>query len=174
MEILKIHGIPSKKSYSEDEEARIAEILGGYEVNLPKATTHQRIQLSLLSGERFKTKLIQFAKPLLSKGAPAFLQELKSDVYHNAGKTKIVEEFLLGNLKSLNENMKFEGDAEEQDPTVQLWMLYFVSQHYYFRKNYELALEYIGKAIEHTPTVVDLYVLKAKIYKRAGNANLAS
>ena len=61
--------------------------------------------------------------------------------------------------------MTFEGDENEQDPTVHLWMLYFVAQHFYFRRNFENALSYINQAIEHTPTVVDLYVLKAKIYK---------
>jgi hypothetical protein len=98
---LKIRGIEKKKSYTDEEEARIQEILGEYEKNLPKASAHQRIQLALLSGDRFKTKLAAFSKPLISKGAPAFLQDLKSDVYNNADKTKIVEEFLLTNLKSL-------------------------------------------------------------------------
>jgi peptide alpha-N-acetyltransferase len=70
--------------------------------------------------------------------------------------------------------MTFEGEQGEQDPTVQLWMTYFVAQHFYFRRNFEQALEYINKAIEHTPTVVDLYVLKAKIYKRAGDTKKAA
>jgi hypothetical protein len=72
-EILKIRGIEKKTSYSEEEEAKIQEILGEYEKNLPKATAHQRIALALLSGERFKNKLASYAKPLISKGAPAFL-----------------------------------------------------------------------------------------------------
>ncbi len=32
----------------------------------------------------------------------------------------------------------------------------------------------MNMAIEHTPTVVDLYILKAKIYRRAGDAKKAS
>jgi hypothetical protein len=70
---------------------------------------------------------------LLSKGAPAFLQDLKSDIYGNAEKTQIVEDFLLGNLKSLEKQMTFEGEDEEQDPTVHLWVMYFVAQHFYFK-----------------------------------------
>jgi peptide alpha-N-acetyltransferase len=35
-------------------------------------------------------------------------------------------------------------------------------------------LKYINEAIAHTPTVVDLYVMKAKIYKRAGDIEYAS
>ena len=66
------------------------------------------------------------------------------------------------------------GEEEEQDPTVQLWLMYFISQHFYFRRDFEQALSYINKAIEHTPTVVDLYILKAKIYKHGGDAIRAS
>jgi len=41
-------------------------------------------------------------------------------------------------------------------------------------RNFDKALEYVNQAIEHTPTVVDLYVLKAKIYKRAGDQRRAA
>jgi len=58
-EILKLHGFDAKASqkFSEAEEAKIEEILTGYEKNLPKSTTHLRLQLKLLSGERFERKL---------------------------------------------------------------------------------------------------------------------
>jgi len=51
--------------------------------------------------------------------------------------------------------------------------MYFASQHFYFKRNFERAFTYVEQAIEHTPTVVDLYVLKAKIYKRAGDKHRA-
>ena len=57
-----------------------------------------------------------------------------------------------------------DGD-EEQDPTVQLWLLYFSSQHCLFTFDPENALKFINRAIEHTPTVCDLFLLKAKIYQ---------
>jgi N-alpha-acetyltransferase 15/16, NatA auxiliary subunit len=53
-------------------------------------------------------------------------------------------------------------------------MMYFVAQHFYFKRAYDKAIGYINQAIEHTPTVVDLYVLKAKIYKRAGDSKKAA
>jgi len=34
-----------------------------------------------------------------------------------------------------------KGDEEEQDPTVQLWLYYFVAYHYFFTGEYEKALE---------------------------------
>jgi peptide alpha-N-acetyltransferase len=65
-------------------------------------------------------------------------------------------------------------EEEEQDPTVTLWLLYYTSQHYYFCRDFEKALDYVNQAIKHTPTVIDLYILKAKIYKRAGDPKYAS
>ena len=35
-------------------------------------------------------------------------------------------------------------------------------------------MEYVNKAIEHTPTVVELYVHKAKLYQRMGNPEQAA
>jgi peptide alpha-N-acetyltransferase len=55
-----------------------------------------------------------------------------------------------------------------------LWLLHYTGQHYYFLRDYTKALDYVNQAIKHTPTVVDLYILKAKIYKRAGDPKYAS
>jgi len=38
------------------------------------------------------------------------------------------------------------------------------------KKDFTTALTHLNAAIEHTPTVVDLYTLKAKIYKHAGDS----
>ena len=49
------------------------------------------------------------------------------------------------------------------------WLLYFTAYHYYFSRNFEKAIEYVEKAKTHTPTVIETYILKAKIFKRAGD-----
>ena len=174
-EILRIHGIDVKKTvFSEDEQAKIEEVFSVYEKNLPRSTGHQRLLLRLYSGERFEKKLWAYARPLIEKGAPALLEDLKLDVYRNQAKIKIVEDMLLRNLASMESQSTFKGEEDEQDPTVHLWLLYFTSQHYYFLKDFDRAFNYINKAIEHTPTVVDLYILKAKIYKHSGDKKRAS
>eukprot|EP01120_Amphizonella_sp_Union-15-10_P007166 TRINITY_DN238_c0_g2_i3.p1 TRINITY_DN238_c0_g2~~TRINITY_DN238_c0_g2_i3.p1 ORF type:complete len:490 (-),score=108.09 TRINITY_DN238_c0_g2_i3:114-1583(-) len=50
----------------------------------------------------------------------------------------------------------------------------FLSQHYCQIGNTKKALEVINRAIKHTPTVIDLYLIKARIYKKAGDAKVAS
>jgi len=74
----------------------------------------------------------------------------------------------------MEENSTLVGDEEEQDPTVYLWLLYFTAQHYYFLKDLDTSLKYINQAIDHTPTVIELYIIKAKIYKRSGDVQYAS
>mmetsp|Transcript_17960 Transcript_17960/g.30556 ORF Transcript_17960/g.30556 Transcript_17960/m.30556 type:complete len:460 (-) Transcript_17960:35-1414(-) len=67
----------------------------------------------------------------------------------------------------------FANDEEEQDPTVQFWLYYYLSQHHLNIGQVDEALSFVNKAIEHTPTVVELYNLKAKIMQLAGNRQQA-
>lgn len=61
------------------------------------------------------------------------------------------------------------GDELEQDPTVYLWLNFFIAQHYKFRGDVDNALKYVDAAIAHTPTLLELYTLKGKIYSMAGD-----
>lgn len=56
-------------------------------------------------------------------------------------------------------------DGKEEPPTTLLWVQYFLAQHYDMIDQQTLALEYINAAIESTPTLIELFLIKAKIYK---------
>lgn len=56
-------------------------------------------------------------------------------------------------------------DGKEEPPTTLLWVQYFLAQHYDMVDQQTLALEYINAAIESTPTLIELFLIKAKIYK---------
>lgn len=102
------------------------------------------------------------------------LYDLK-ELYADKDKVKAIEDMLSTMLQSMKtKNVLSEADEVEQDPTVQLWLLYFSAQHSYFLKDFTKALQFINEAIEHTPTVVDLYIVKAKIYKKAGDMQKAA
>lgn len=64
-------------------------------------------------------------------------------------------------------------DEEELDPTVVMWLHYYLAYHYLYCGDFINAFEQIDKAIEHTPTVVELYTLKGKIFKHAGDQEKA-
>lgn len=59
----------------------------------------------------------------------------------------------------------FADDGKEEPPTTLLWVQYFLAQHYDMVSQQTLALEYINAAIESTPTLIELFLIKAKIYK---------
>lgn len=65
-------------------------------------------------------------------------------------------------------------DEEEQDPTVYLWLTYFIAEHYKFKGDVANALTYVDKAIAHTPTLLELYTLKGKIFSMAGDRQACS
>lgn len=50
-------------------------------------------------------------------------------------------------------------------PSAILWLLYFKAQLLQHLRLYSQALAVIDEAIEHTPTMVELYMMKARIYK---------
>ena len=56
-------------------------------------------------------------------------------------------------------------DAEKESPTTLLWTYYFLAQHYDVIGQTKQALEYINVALEHTLTLIELFVVKARIYK---------
>jgi peptide alpha-N-acetyltransferase len=63
-----------------------------------------------------------------------------------------------------NDDFNLETGLEEPTQTI-LWVWMFLAQHYNKLKNVQRALEYVDKAIKHTPTVIDLYVIKGCIYQ---------
>lgn len=56
-------------------------------------------------------------------------------------------------------------DAGKESPTSLLWTYYYLAQHFDHLHQFEKALEYINAALDHTMTLIELYVVKAKIYK---------
>ena len=66
-----------------------------------------------------------------------------------------------------------EGD-ERESPACLVWLYHFLAQHFDYLKDYEMALHYVNLALEHTPTITDLYVTKGRIYKHAGHITYAA
>ncbi|XP_063475113.1 N-alpha-acetyltransferase 16, NatA auxiliary subunit isoform X2 [Symphalangus syndactylus] len=65
-------------------------------------------------------------------------------------------------------------NGEKEPPTTLLWVQYYLAQHFDKLGQYSLALDYINAAIASTPTLIELFYMKAKIYKHIGNLNEAA
>uniref|UniRef100_A0A8C9YXU2 N-alpha-acetyltransferase 15, NatA auxiliary subunit n=1 Tax=Sander lucioperca TaxID=283035 RepID=A0A8C9YXU2_SANLU len=138
----------------------------------PKGLVPRRLPLNFLSGEKFRECLDRYLRLNFSKGCPPVFTTLKS-LYNN--KEKVTElvvgyETTLKSCRMFNQN----DDGKEEPPTTLLWVQYFLAQHYNIIGQQTLALEYINAAIESTPTLIELFLIKAKIYKHAGNIKEAA
>ncbi|VDK36782.1 unnamed protein product [Gongylonema pulchrum] len=62
-------------------------------------------------------------------------------------------------------NGSLDDSGQPETPTTVLWLYYLLAQHYDRLGSVHQALMYIDRAIQHTPTLIELYMIKAKIYK---------
>ncbi|CBH15603.1 N-acetyltransferase subunit Nat1, putative [Trypanosoma brucei gambiense DAL972] len=130
------------------------------EVN-PKSNYAKRQVLECVPIEQFRDQLREYAGMFIVKTIPSLFSVLKS-LYQCPDRTQHIgevfhqweEELMAGDFSS------FGG---KKDPTFILWVWMYLASHYCRIREFGRALEYIGRAIDHTPTFDLLYLMKAKI-----------
>ncbi|KAG8481929.1 hypothetical protein CXB51_026657 [Gossypium anomalum] len=127
-----------------------------------------RIPLDFLQGDKFREAAISYIKPLLTKGVPSLFSDL-SPLYDHPGKADMLEQLILELEHSIRINGRYPDRTEKEPPSTLLWILFFLAQHYDRRGQYDVAISKIDEAIQHTPTVIDLYSVKSRILKHAGD-----
>lgn len=57
-------------------------------------------------------------------------------------------------------------DTSTKEPaSALLWVYHYLAQHYDYLNDIQKALTYIDMAIAHTPTLIELFVTKGRIFK---------
>lgn len=134
----------------------------------------RRVPLEFLTSEssEFASHANSYLRRHLRKGVPPLFREM-STLYTDAGKLKRIESLVVAYANVLETNGRFEDaqpdSSEKEPPTTLLWVYYFLAQHFDYVGERERALAFINKAIEHTPTLVELYMVKGKINKHDGD-----
>ncbi|XP_075805770.1 N-alpha-acetyltransferase 16, NatA auxiliary subunit [Microtus pennsylvanicus] len=141
----------------------------------PRAVSPRRLPLNFVPGKKFRELMDKFLRPNFSKGCPPLFTTLKS-LYSNAEKVSIIQELVTNYEASLKMNGFFSPyeNGEKEPPTTLLWVQYFLAQHFDKLGQYLLALEYINTVIASTPTLIELFYIKAKICKHIGNLKEAA
>ncbi len=85
----------------------------------------------------------------------------------------MVSRLLAGFCESL-ESPDCSLDNQQECQTALLWCYYYLAQHHYYLKQYPAALIHVNKAIEHTPTLVEPFMLCARILKHMGDYEQAA
>lgn len=118
-------------------------------------------------GEEFTKHFSDFIKPYYTKNLISLFTEIQA--VYEAGKEALIEAVLLSYEKSLAQEAYPDGSAM-LSPSEYLWSLYLLAQH--FGRKFETlpqAYDYIKRAIAHTCTVPEFYLVKADIEYRGHN-----
>ncbi|CAJ0877381.1 6030_t:CDS:10 [Entrophospora sp. SA101] len=138
----------------------------------PKSNAIKHFPLSYAIGDTFRAMIDEYMQAALRKGVPSLFVNLKK-LYTDLQKEKIIEELIEGYHQNLNNNGTFTQNGTTSDiqepPTAYLWTLYLLAQHYDYKRDVVKALKFINKAIDHTPTLVELYMTKGHILKHGGD-----
>lgn len=145
-----------------------------YAASYPKAQAPKRIPLTFTSDETFARLVDNYMRPAIHKGVPPLFNNIRN-LYSDKEKAKVVENVALGYLASLNTFQTLTGKGGElEPPTAILWVYHFLAQHFDYLRDSKRAMEYINKALEHTPTLIEAYMVKARIYKHGGDMERAA
>ncbi|XP_053419808.1 N-alpha-acetyltransferase 16, NatA auxiliary subunit isoform X3 [Nycticebus coucang] len=136
---------------------------------------YEGLEKALQLSEKFRELMDTFLRVNFSKGCPPLFTTLKS-LYYDTEKVSIIQELVTNyeaSLKTCDFFSPYE-NGEKEPPTTLLWVQYFLAQHFNKLGQYSLALDYINAAITSTPTLIELFYMKAKIYKHIGNLREAA
>ena len=142
-----------------------------YSEKYPRSDVPRKLPLEFVDDEKlFETLVDKYMQRAIRKGVPPLFKMIKYLFKDNEWKLKCVQRVVLGYVANLTKHSRFsETDEQKEAPTSLLWSYYLLAQLYDHIKEYDTALEYINKALEHTPTLVELYIVKGKIFKHRGN-----
>ncbi|KAK7255315.1 hypothetical protein RIF29_28722 [Crotalaria pallida] len=159
--------------FSPDEIDRLDSLYKTLGQHYKWSSAVKRIPLDFLQGDKFREAADSYIRPLLTKGVPSLFSDLSS-LYNHPGKADILEQLILELEHSIKTSGQYPGRMEKEPPSTLLWTLFLLAQHYDRRGQYEISLSKIDEAIEHTPTVIDLYSAKSRILKHAGDSAAAA
>lgn len=132
----------------------------------PKSDPPHFLPLGFLpaSHPEFKKRASSYILSQLKKGVPSAFVNIKP-LYKNKQKLLVVDSIVHEFLQN---------EVPKLIPTVFVWTNYFLAQHYLYLKKYQEAYDYIQRAIEHSPTLVELYIVKARVVKHMNKLEEAS
>eukprot|EP00928_Gymnodinium_smaydae_P012035 TRINITY_DN14393_c0_g2_i1.p1 TRINITY_DN14393_c0_g2~~TRINITY_DN14393_c0_g2_i1.p1 ORF type:complete len:935 (-),score=227.05 TRINITY_DN14393_c0_g2_i1:167-2971(-) len=157
---------------TDEEEELVLKFFDELQEEFPKADSLKQLILFFLSGQRFQKTVDKFMRARIRKGVPSLFRMMRPLCFQ-PGKAELIGELLLQYTKCLaQDHASFDptpSGEEEEAPSSLLFALMVTADYYDFMGDTSKALEYCNAAIAHTPTLVELYACKGRIYKHAGD-----
>eukprot|EP00397_Hematodinium_sp_SG-2012_P010421 GEMP01010536.1.p1 GENE.GEMP01010536.1~~GEMP01010536.1.p1 ORF type:complete len:900 (+),score=202.52 GEMP01010536.1:140-2839(+) len=156
---------------TDEEETQLCAFFDGHLEKYSRSDTLCRLVVFFLNASAiFEERIDKYLRHRLRKGVPSLFRMIRG-LYSSPGKVDILDKLILNYIKNLEgESLSFdvEKDGEIEPPTSLLFTYMLAAQHYDILGDYDSALSYTEKGLNHTPTLVELYSLKGRILKHAG------
>mmetsp|Transcript_11191 Transcript_11191/g.45544 ORF Transcript_11191/g.45544 Transcript_11191/m.45544 type:complete len:864 (-) Transcript_11191:84-2675(-) len=168
-------GLPTENSgLAAEDVQKLDELYSKLLEQYPKSTALKHLPLCFLpAGERFNEKLRAYVIPALRKGVPSLFATLQP-LYTDDKKAAAIGELVNECVALLKKEQKLPDSEVEEPPFTIIWLWYYLAKHYDMLGDTQKALDTIDEAIAHTPTIEELYMCKARIYKHAGATQKAT
>ncbi|KAJ2856142.1 hypothetical protein J3B02_001773 [Coemansia erecta] len=150
-----------------DEDA-VLDVVHTLQQQFPSSSTLRFMPLTFCSGENFIKAADSVAKHALRKGIPSLFTSMKT-LYGNQAKTKALGELLEGYSVQLRDTKRLSDSTDDEAASVLMWCIFYLAQHWDYHGDHERALQLIDEDIKTSPETVELYTVKAKILKHAGD-----
>lgn len=131
----------------------------------PKSDMPKHLPLTFLEplSQEFAASIEEYITSNLNRGVPAFFSCLKA-LYKNLTVRPIVKSIAC----KFEEDQAAKVASPEGNPLTLTWTKYFLAQHYYQCEDFTTANAKIDEALKLTPTLIELYMYKARILKHQG------
>lgn len=186
---------PLTSIHTSDQVGVALDICDRLTIQYPYSRSAQRIALDVIPADhvQFIPRIDAYVRKCLRCGVPSLFSDVKP-LYENEEKANafglLFQRFrqsledpqvrALPQVAALQDNDELQavhsrksGDDQPEQPCTLLWVLHFLAQHYDRMGSREKALDTIEAAIEHTPTAVECYMVKARVLKHCGNLQAA-
>jgi N-alpha-acetyltransferase 15/16, NatA auxiliary subunit len=155
----------SPANITDENRARALKLLRDF-FDFKPATAPRRLALDVATGQDFIELIKPYLTNALTKGIPSLFADIKS-LYKDPFKRQAIEDIVEEYRSAYASSSPPAGNSV--DPTTYLWTLYLLAQHHSYLGRHKQALEILDISVQHTPTLPDLYMVRARALKRAGD-----
>ncbi|OCF40829.1 peptide alpha-N-acetyltransferase [Kwoniella heveanensis CBS 569] len=170
---LKSKGIDMTGEITADSREKILETLSSFAETFPRSSAPKRLALDVAEGDKFAELARAYIVKGLERGVPSLFVDVKG-VYSDSAKLNAVGEIVEEIVSKLEKEKSLNDDGSISPPTVLLWAYYYLALHLshplHPNPSHTRSLKLLDLALAHTPTLPELYMAKAMVLKRAGDA----
>ena len=163
-------------------DAQLASLGAMYDelnVECPKANSHRRIPLDFSQGDEFEARLAKYLQFALQRASASVFSDVKHALRIGSAAQRREKQLaaiaiVKAMVASIGSEGKFAGSDKVEPPTSLLFARMLLGQLYDASGRYAAALAVLTEAIAHSPTCVELYMVKAKVLKHCGSLTAAA